>query len=115
MSKHYGKAMVARDGEYVTITNVCNCCGEQVMGPIHFTHLRSIAGMLNLMADESGIPTDLMQEVTKKVETNSDTRIADLKQQFYDLPVEPIAEKGGAERLLGTFKSAWDRVKETLH
>ena len=73
--------------------------------------LRSIAQMINTMADALGVPEDNMNQVTEQVGATSEAEYEAAKQQFEQIPVAPIDD--GQVPL-------WQRVKglfgkETLH
>lgn len=110
-ARHYGKAMVSMKNDQVTIIQECCTCGRVELGPIHPLHLRSIAQMINTMADALGVPEDNMNQVTEQVGATSEAEYEAAKQQFEQIPVAPIDD--GQVPL-------WQRVKglfgkETLH
>lgn len=56
--EHYGKAMAAFAYGKVTIISDCISCGRFEIGPLHPLHLRTVATMLNQIADSLGLPDD---------------------------------------------------------
>ena len=115
VEKHYGKAMVAREDDTVTITSECNRCGRTVIGPIHATHLRSIIEMLATMADHLGVPESTGTMITEKADTDDPAEAAAIKREFESMPIAPL-EPGQTEvRRPSRMSSAWSKVKEVLH
>lgn len=93
---HYGKAMCANDpNKGVTITTECCSCGTLVVGPVHPFHLRSLATMLNKMAEMLGIPEtdETQQRIIKEISPRTPEEFAEAEENFRRMSVtKDIAE-----------------------
>lgn len=95
---HHGKAMCVNHPEGVTIKTECVTCGELKLGPIYPVHLRSIAAMIDGMADTLEIPPRHeagIQTVTKGIFPSDIKGLEKAAAEFEDMPLQ------GAEGLAG--------------
>lgn len=111
--RHVGKAMCATQPEGVVITTECTGCGRSEFGPIHPYHLRSMAEMLDTMADGMGIsPRGIGHDsiTTAEIHPESGGDIKAAVQQFEDMSMDPekieqdIAKARLMPRLLANTK-----------
>lgn len=107
--RHVGKAMCVSDQFGIKVVNECTSCGRTELGPVHPFHLRSVAEMLDQMADGLGVaPRELShaQRVTKELFPMDKAELDASMKEFESMSMEPSsileemskAQQSSAER-----------------
>lgn len=90
--RHVGKAMCVSDPHGIMVVNECTSCGRTELGPVHPFHLRSVAEMLDQMADGLGVaPRELShaQRVTKELFPMDRAELDASMKEFESMSMEP--------------------------
>ena len=91
--RHFGKAMCVNTPEGVSITTECDSCGQLVIGPIHPLHLRSLAAMIDGMADSLGLASrhdSGSQHITEQIYPHSADELATAQDKFKSMSMDQV-------------------------
>lgn len=89
--RHYGKAMMMNTPEGVTIVMECAACGRIQVGPLNPVHLRSIAQLIDSIADMLGAPPREEAQTSRIIKTSHPSSSADLsaaKKEFEQMALK---------------------------
>lgn len=102
---HRGKAATFIKDSQLTIITDCETCGRVTLGPIHVTHLRTVAHLMTMAGDEMGLPRDhgTLEQVV--MDQGNDPNIVDRGLEQFEAMGSGISPK--------RKPSVWDALLRT--